>query len=140
MGCVGGGQSVGAKEWGMAGGEKEGGGGGIGASVLRQADKGNIILLHDGGGDRSQTVAALPQMIDALRARGYQLVAVPDLIGKTRAEVMPALTSEERFEARADGFIFALVQWLRFGMATIFIAGIVLVSGRALIIGILALI
>src|SRR5229473_1336813 len=43
-------------------------------SVLRQADKGNIVLLHDGGGDRSQTLAALPQIIDALRADGYQLV------------------------------------------------------------------
>ncbi len=134
------GQRVDPNDWRMPDGKNQVPAAEIVASVLRQADKGNIILLHDGGGDRSQTVAALPQMIDALRARGYQLVAVPDLIGKTRAEVMPALTSEERFEARADGFIFALVQWLRFGMATIFIAGIVLVSGRALIIGILALI
>jgi len=39
-------------------------------SVLRQANKGNIILLHDGGGDRSQTLAALPQIIDALREKG----------------------------------------------------------------------
>jgi peptidoglycan/xylan/chitin deacetylase (PgdA/CDA1 family) len=39
-------------------------------SVLKQENKGNIILLHDGGGDRSQTLAALPQIIDALRAKG----------------------------------------------------------------------
>jgi peptidoglycan-N-acetylglucosamine deacetylase len=109
-------------------------------NVLRQADKGNIVLFHDGGGDRSQTVAALPQVIDALRAKGYQLVPVPELLGKTRAEVMLPLTAEERFEARADGFIFSIVQWFRFGIATIFIVGIVLVSGRALIIGMLALI
>ena len=108
--------------------------------VLRQADKGNIILLHDGGGERAQTVAALPQIIDALRAQGYQFVAVTDLIGKTRADVMLPLSSEEQLEARADGFIFSIFQWLRFGIATIFIVGIVLVSGRALIIGILALI
>ena len=109
-------------------------------NVLRQADKGNIVLFHDGGGDRSQTVAALPQVIDALRAKGYQLVPVPELLGKTRAEVMLPLTAEERFEARADGFIFSIVQWFRFGIATIFMVGIVLVSGRALIIGLLALI
>ena len=109
-------------------------------SVLKQADKGNIILLHDGGGDRTQTVIALPQIIDALRARGYQLVSVSDLIGKTRAEVMLTLSPEERFEARADGFIFTLYQWLRFLIGTIFILGIVLVSGRAVIIGLLALI
>ena len=41
---------------------------------------GAIILMHDAGGDRSQTVAALPQIIRKLRARGYQLVTVPRLI------------------------------------------------------------
>src|SRR5712664_542105 len=109
-------------------------------SVLRQADKGNIILLHDGGGDRSQTLAALPVIIDALRDRGYQLVSVSDLLKKTRAEMMPALSPEERFEARADGFIFTLYQWSRFFIGIIFILGIVLVSGRTVIIGLLALI
>ena len=109
-------------------------------NVLRQASKGNIVLFHDGGGDRSQTVAALPQVIDTLRAKGYQIVPVPELIGKTRAEVMLPLSTEERFEARADGFIFGIVQWFRLGIASIFVAGIVLVSGRALIIGLLAFI
>ena len=98
------------------------------------------MLFHDGGGDRSQTVAALPRVIDTLRAKGYQIIAVPELIGKTRAEVMLPLTTEERFEARADGFIFGIVQWFRLGIATIFVVGIVLVSGRALIIGLLAII
>jgi len=109
-------------------------------SVLRQAGNGNVILLHDGGGDRTQTVAALPQIIDVLRERGYQLVSVSDLIGKTRAEVMPLLSPEERFEARADGFIFTLFQWSRFFIGIIFFLGIVMVSGRAVIIGLLALI
>ncbi|OLB34868.1 MAG: hypothetical protein AUH11_16760 [Acidobacteria bacterium 13_2_20CM_57_17] len=109
-------------------------------SVLRQAGNGNIILLHDGGGDRTQTVAALPRIIDALRKKGYQLVSVSDLIGKTRAEVMPLLSPEERFEARADGFIFTLFQWSRFFIGIIFFLGIVMVSGRAVIIGLLALI
>src|SRR2546428_3669925 len=109
-------------------------------SVLRQAGNGNIILLHDGGGDRTQTIEALPQIIDALRNKGYQLVSVSDLIRKTRAEVMPLLSPEERFEARADGFIFTLFEWCRFFIGTIFILGIVMVSGRAVIIGLLALI
>jgi peptidoglycan-N-acetylglucosamine deacetylase len=109
-------------------------------SVLRQAGNGNVILLHDGGGDRTQTVEALPQIIDALREKGYQLVSVSDLIGKTRAEVMPLLSRQERFEARADGFIFTLFQWFRFLIGAIFVLGIVMVSGRAVIIGLLALI
>jgi peptidoglycan-N-acetylglucosamine deacetylase len=108
--------------------------------VLRQASKGNIILMHDGGGDRSQTLAALPMVIDQLRAKGYEFVSVSDLIGKTRADVMAPLTFRERLAARADGFIFAIFQWSRFAIATIFILGIIMVSGRALIVGILALI
>ena len=108
--------------------------------VLAQEDKGNIVLLHDGGGDRSQTLAALPLIIDELRAQGFQFVSVSDLIGKTRAEVMFPLSAEERFEAHADGFIFSLYEWFRFFIGAIFILGIVLVSGRAVIVGLLALI
>lgn len=109
-------------------------------NVLRQADKGNIVLLHDGGGDRSQTVEALPRIIDALRSKGYELVSVSDLLGRTRAEVMMPLTPREQLEARADGFIFGLYRWLRLGIGTVFLLGILLVGGRALIIGLLALI
>jgi cellulose synthase/poly-beta-1,6-N-acetylglucosamine synthase-like glycosyltransferase/spore germination protein YaaH/peptidoglycan/xylan/chitin deacetylase (PgdA/CDA1 family) len=108
--------------------------------VLRQADAGNIILFHDGGGDRSQTVAALPQIIDQLRARGYQFVAVPELVNKSRAEVMVPLSGKEWLEAKADGFIFGLYHWFTLGIGYVFVLGIVLVSGRAMVIGILALI
>jgi cellulose synthase/poly-beta-1,6-N-acetylglucosamine synthase-like glycosyltransferase len=53
---------------------------------------------------------------------------------------MMPLSAEEMLEARADGFIFGIWHWFRLSIATIFIVGIVMVSGRALIIGILALI
>jgi cellulose synthase/poly-beta-1,6-N-acetylglucosamine synthase-like glycosyltransferase/spore germination protein YaaH/peptidoglycan/xylan/chitin deacetylase (PgdA/CDA1 family) len=108
--------------------------------VLRQADAGNIVLFHDGGGDRSQTVAALPVIIDELRARGYEFVQVPELVNKTRAEVMVPLSGREWMEAKADGFIFGLYHWFVMGIGYVFVLGIVLVSGRALVIGILALI
>jgi cellulose synthase/poly-beta-1,6-N-acetylglucosamine synthase-like glycosyltransferase/peptidoglycan/xylan/chitin deacetylase (PgdA/CDA1 family) len=52
---------------------------------------GNTILLHDAGGDRSQTVEALPILIDKLRARGYQFVPVSELIGFKRDQAMPPL-------------------------------------------------
>jgi peptidoglycan/xylan/chitin deacetylase (PgdA/CDA1 family) len=44
------------------------------------ARPGAIILLHDAGGDRSETVAALPRIISELRGRGYKLVTVPRLL------------------------------------------------------------
>ena len=109
-------------------------------NALREAPEGNILLLHDGGGDRSQTVLALPQLIDSLRAEGYEFVPVPELIGKTRAQVMLPLSPQEQFEARADGFIFGIYHWFWVAITTTFILGIILVSGRTLIIGILAFI
>ena len=42
---------------------------------------GAIILTHDGGGDRSQTLAAIPAIIRTLKARGYRFVTVTDLLG-----------------------------------------------------------
>ncbi len=105
-----------------------------------EANRGNIILLHDGGGDRSHTVAALPQIIDGLRAKGYQFVPVSDLLGQQRAELMPELSHREWLLVRADAFIFDVFRWSRASIAFIFVAGILLVGGRALIIGILALI
>ncbi len=53
----------------------------------------NVVLLHDAGGDRSQTVAALPIIIDRLRAKGYNFVVVSDLIGWTHNQAMPRLGS-----------------------------------------------
>lgn len=49
-------------------------------AVLEGAKPGAIVEMHDAGGDRSQTVAALPRIIDGLRARGYKLVTVPQLL------------------------------------------------------------
>src|SRR5690606_11567233 len=46
-------------------------------------------LLHDGGGDRTATVAALPLIIEALRADGYRFVTISELVGQTGEAVMP---------------------------------------------------
>jgi peptidoglycan/xylan/chitin deacetylase (PgdA/CDA1 family) len=48
--------------------------------ALAGAHPGAIILLHDGGGDRSQTIAALPAIIRGLRKRGLEPVTVPRLL------------------------------------------------------------
>lgn len=57
--------------------------------VVRMKDLGNIILLHDAGGDRSATVEALPRIIEYFQKAGYRFTTVADLMGKTRDEVMP---------------------------------------------------
>ena len=52
----------------------------IAHNAIVRARPGAIILMHDGGGDRSQTIAALPLIVKVLRKRGYKLVTVPQLI------------------------------------------------------------
>jgi peptidoglycan-N-acetylglucosamine deacetylase len=140
MGYVLVGAQIDAQDWRQPDGKNQVRAAEIVDGVLRQVKKGNIILFHDGGGDRSQTVAALPVVIDKLRAQGYRIVSVGELIGKTRAQVMIPLSPSEQFGARADAFVFGTYHWIRLSIAALFIAGILLVSGRALFIGILALV
>lgn len=47
---------------------------------IMQAEPGNIILLHDGGGDRSQTVEALRNALPLLREQGYRFVTIDELL------------------------------------------------------------
>lgn len=48
--------------------------------ALQGARPGAIILMHDAGGNRAETVAAIPQIVRGLRKRGYRLVTVPQLL------------------------------------------------------------
>ncbi len=49
------------------------------STAMSEVKPGAVILMHDGGGDRSHTIAALPILIDQLRAAGYQFV-LPDAV------------------------------------------------------------
>jgi peptidoglycan/xylan/chitin deacetylase (PgdA/CDA1 family) len=65
---------VDAEDWAMPGAEA------ITRTVLDQARPGSIVLMHDGGGDRSQTGEALPAVIEGLLERGYRFALVEDLL------------------------------------------------------------
>jgi cellulose synthase/poly-beta-1,6-N-acetylglucosamine synthase-like glycosyltransferase len=101
--------------------------------------RGSIILLHDGGGDRTATVAALPLLIDTLRAHGYQIVPVSELMGKTMAQVMPPLTPNQRWQARVDSVAFSVFAFVGRFIVMIFFIGDVLMSARLVLIGVFAL-
>jgi len=58
------------------------GSGAVYSRVVSAARPGSIILMHDGGGDRGGTLAALPLIIDTLRARGYRFATVSELLGR----------------------------------------------------------
>lgn len=49
-------------------------------NVLKGAKPGAIVLMHDGGGDRSRTIKALPDMIAGLKQQGYRFVTIPELL------------------------------------------------------------
>ncbi|MEI9886277.1 MAG: glycosyltransferase [Rhizomicrobium sp.] len=96
--------------------------------VLRALDRstpdarGNTILLHDAGGDRSQTVAALPALIDKLQARGYRFVPASELIGLTRDQAMPPLSPT--MALLTDRVVFMTVSWAGHFLYYAFLAAI----------------
>ncbi len=102
--------------------------------------QGSIILLHDGGGDRSATIAALPVLIQALRDRGYTIVPVSQLMGKTRAEVMPPLNHQQLWQSRVDMVAFFVWAFFNHFVVAVFFVGDILMSARLIIIGVFAVI
>jgi cellulose synthase/poly-beta-1,6-N-acetylglucosamine synthase-like glycosyltransferase/peptidoglycan/xylan/chitin deacetylase (PgdA/CDA1 family)/spore germination protein YaaH len=102
--------------------------------------RGSIILMHDGGGDRSATVAALPMLIDALRAHGYTIVPVSALMGKTTAQVMPELTFRQKLRALPDSIAFSSLDLIGQFIVLIFFIGNILMSARLVLVGLFAII
>ncbi len=89
------------------------------SNVLDARDKGNVVLLHDSGGDRSQTVAAIGPLVDSLKARGDTVVLLSELIGLTRDQAMPPLppssAASRDFTLAAFftvGALLAMLQWV----------------------------
>jgi cellulose synthase/poly-beta-1,6-N-acetylglucosamine synthase-like glycosyltransferase/peptidoglycan/xylan/chitin deacetylase (PgdA/CDA1 family)/spore germination protein YaaH len=101
--------------------------------------RGQVVLLHDSGGDRSATIAALPGLIRELRAHGFRLVPVSELAGLTRDQVMPPIPRGERVFTRSNAVAFFFVSTTSWLLQWIFVIGIALGLGRLVFIGTLAL-
>jgi cellulose synthase/poly-beta-1,6-N-acetylglucosamine synthase-like glycosyltransferase/peptidoglycan/xylan/chitin deacetylase (PgdA/CDA1 family) len=90
-------------------------------SIVRNAtphgSAGQILLMHDGGGDRSQTVAALDRLIPQLTARGYTFATVGDAVGLPRV-MRPASAGDHRLGLAligtldASGWVLRILGWL----------------------------
>jgi cellulose synthase/poly-beta-1,6-N-acetylglucosamine synthase-like glycosyltransferase/peptidoglycan/xylan/chitin deacetylase (PgdA/CDA1 family) len=106
---------------------------------LAQLGRGNVILLHDGGGNRAQTVAALGPLIDSLRARGYQLTTVTALAGLTRDQAMAPLPPHGALRRFVELTSFSLVGWIELGLKALFLIAMVLGGGRLVVLLALAL-
>ena len=117
---------------------------GVEAIIHRTLDQahegqGHVVLLHDSGGNRSQTVEALPRLIDALRADGYEIVSLSTLVGLSPAAVNPVLPADEAATARLQSFGYALITWVDRLLWALFMLGLVLGIARVATLAMLAL-
>lgn len=101
--------------------------------------QGNIILLHDGGGNREQTVEALPLLLDYLRERGDEIVSLADLLGMDHDQVMPILPAEKKKSSVFTGGLgFRFMNITQDFMKTFLVIATLLVVIRTIIILVLA--
>ncbi|MEP6617907.1 MAG: glycosyltransferase [bacterium] len=109
-------------------------------NTLAQDSARNIVLLHDAGGDRHNTVAALGPLIDSLRAHGDTIVLVSELAGISRDDAMPPLppSSEATRLLRRAGFL--MLGSAETAFFWIFTVAVVLGIARLVIIGMLAIV
>lgn len=93
---------------------------------------GNVVLLHDAGGIRTATIAALPEIIDTLRAEGYRFVAIHELLGLKRDDAMPRVNSDEALIVSLNLAGFALFSGINSIAYVLFYLGIGLGTIRLL--------
>ncbi|RYY39638.1 MAG: glycosyltransferase [Chitinophagaceae bacterium] len=107
----------------------------------RDITGGNIILLHDAGGDsRKATLEALPRIIDYFKSRGYQFTTVADYLGKKPADVMPPVPKGSGYWLIQSNYVVAVAgYWLGKVLFTLFVLFIALSVGRLLLMALLAL-
>jgi cellulose synthase/poly-beta-1,6-N-acetylglucosamine synthase-like glycosyltransferase/spore germination protein YaaH/peptidoglycan/xylan/chitin deacetylase (PgdA/CDA1 family) len=113
-------------------------------SLSRLADPnpetgGQVILLHDSGGDRTHTVEALPNLIDQLRAHGYRLVTVAELAGMSPEQANPP-TQRQWLELTLDRLGFGIFREIDLALQTLFITAIGLGLLRLVFLAVLALV
>jgi peptidoglycan-N-acetylglucosamine deacetylase len=99
-----------------------------GATGHDPLNSGQVVLLHDAGGDRQATVDALPEIIHGLRARGYRFVPVSALAEMTTAQVNPIAAATPL----VDTIVFGATHVWERTLAVLFMAAIGLGITRAL--------
>jgi len=86
------------------------------AAIVRGATppgrEGGIVLLHDGGGNRARTVAALPRLVARLRARGFRFVTVAQLLGVPRSALEVPASRWQHLSGNLLIVALAVARWL----------------------------
>ena len=104
---------------------------------LAEDGKGNIILLHDAGGNtRQATIDALPRIIKYFKDRNCEFTTVAALMGKTQNDVMPVVA--KNLKQRFDYYFSIALYWGTHFIFALFLVGIALSICRILLMAILA--
>ena len=103
-----------------------------------ESGRGNIVLLHDGGGDRTQTLTALPLILKTLQSRGYSFVGVSEILKLPRNSVLPHISRAEQTQAWVCDLAYSVIGVLNKLLTVIFVVGLALGISRTVIITLLA--
>jgi poly-beta-1,6 N-acetyl-D-glucosamine synthase len=100
-------------------------------SIVARAEKqkglGNILLLHDAGGERESTIKALPRIIEYYKNQGFQFVSLAKLMDKKRDDLMPqAVGSFNKYIQSADATVFKTGYYFNRIISAIFFLAMIL--------------
>lgn len=95
----------------------------------------NIVVMHDGGGERRQTVEALRQLIPMIRGQGFEFVSVPALMHAQDQDVAPRLTEKDRIIVKGQSLLAALQDGVWQFLYWVFVATTLVSVGRILLVG-----
>ncbi|MDX2183621.1 MAG: glycosyltransferase [Gemmatimonadaceae bacterium] len=112
------------------------------ARIVRRAldglSNGRIILLHDAGGDRTPTVAAVGPLVDSLRARGYTLTTVAGLLDAPVEAALPEVPAAEQAHRWLDVAALGVARVVQWVLVMVFAVALVLGTARLVGIALLA--
>jgi cellulose synthase/poly-beta-1,6-N-acetylglucosamine synthase-like glycosyltransferase/peptidoglycan/xylan/chitin deacetylase (PgdA/CDA1 family) len=103
------------------------------ANATPRGGTGGIIMFHDGGGDRSQTVAALARLIPQLRARGFRFVSLAELSGLPKSVLYPRASTAERWRGAAFFWAVRSALFLTTLFSALLIVVAILAAARAVV-------
>jgi cellulose synthase/poly-beta-1,6-N-acetylglucosamine synthase-like glycosyltransferase/spore germination protein YaaH/peptidoglycan/xylan/chitin deacetylase (PgdA/CDA1 family) len=104
------------------------------------SEKGSCILLHDGGGNRTETVRLIPALVNDLRAKGYTFVPVSSLINVKREAINPEVKGTDTLMLASDRVVFESIYIFEVFLGIAFMTAIILGTLRVIFATTLALI
>lgn len=110
------------------------------ARVIAQQDNGSIILLHDAGGNREATIKALPRIIHYFKSKGYTFTSIADLLGKSRNDLMPAVSAQNGYKLiQLNYYLASIGYYASHILSILFILFIILGLTKIITMAVLAL-